>query len=43
MKENKCEVTRQKFNDLKKKVNKLERVFNKIEVIAISTKNSLLK
>lgn len=43
MKENKCEVTRQEFNDLKEKVNKLERVFDKIEVIAISTEKLVIE
>ena len=37
MKENKCEISRQEFEDLKEKVKGLEKVFEKISDIALST------
>lgn len=37
MKENKSEISRQEFEDLKEKVKGLEKVFDKISNIAIST------
>ena len=37
MKENKCEISRQEFEDLKEKVKDLEKVFEKISDIALST------
>lgn len=37
MKENKSEISRQEFDDLKEKVKGLEKIFDKISDIAIST------